>query len=138
MNNIFSSLSLTFWPEALLFVFVYVSSHFENKSNLTFIHSCLYNLKCFKHFSLFFLTLYGLSSKKKRLNPIILPLLTHFGGFTKPICLLPNSNFSFSKSLPIISDTLLSVWIFSTIKNYISITSQIYWYLTSMCFNWEW
>jgi hypothetical protein len=137
MNNIFSSLSLTFWPKALLFVFVYVSSHFENKSNLTFIYSRLYNLKCFKHFSLFFLLYLSYRPKKMGLNLIILPLLTHFGGFTKPICHLQNSNFSFSKSLPIISDTLLSVWIFSTIKNYISIASQIYWYLTSMCFNRE-
>jgi hypothetical protein len=40
--------------------------------------------------------------------------------------------------LAIIFDTLLSVWIFSTIKNFISIASWICWYLNLMCFNREW
>ena len=59
------------------------------------------------------------------------------GGSTKPTSLLQNSNFSLGKGLVIISDALLSVWIFLITNDFISIASWIYWYLTSMCFDRE-
>jgi hypothetical protein len=55
----------------------------------------------------------------------------------KPVYLLQNSNFSQGKSSTIIFGTLLWIRIFSTIKNFIFIAFQIYWYLTSICFDQE-
>jgi len=61
-----------------------------------------------------------------------------FRSSTRPTSLLQNSNFSLGRGLVIISDVLLSVWIFLTTNDFISIASRIHWYLTSMYFDREW
>jgi hypothetical protein len=59
-------------------------------------------------------------------------------GSTKPVCLLQISNFSHGRRLIIIFDTLLLIWIFLTMKDFIFVLSRIHWYLILICFDREW
>lgn len=60
--------------------------------------------------------------------------LDSYGDSSRPIFFLWVINFFMDKILVIIYDPLSSIWIFSTISK----TSQIQWYLSSMCLDFKW